>query len=907
MGVGEVTPMLEAYNVSALARMMDSLRLRRDDGLRKAAMVGQLASFLGGSAHLSIVRRRLSPRQWRTLAYSRLREVPVPLTALIVRLRAQGASASEAASELEGLLTNGCLVFVEQQTVKERLDATFANLIDGRYSDLRVVSFPSLLDLAAEESSGFDAIGWNAAAPASARSASFVDVQKDLYLALRAVEDGQIRLTTRGIPFRADVARIAVGANGPAAKSKGSRRRPSDVGPSPRLWFVLSALVTSDLVAVRDGRLVPNAEVQAFLQAPPHEQARRLYGEWLDCVFSELFRITTLDLTYTVDPDLAWVDPGAEAYGVSDIPTWARLRKARRAIVGAIKEGSVRRAGEWLSLDALFSTVQADDPDFLAPRRAQPYSYSTFAYGGARRVRFYEGIRRAGRSYPENQLRRDEDWREVEGAYIAQVVAEPLFWMGLCDRGETATGELTSFRLTPLGRHVILGEAAPEDSRPAEGAPALIVQPNFDLIVLDAFGNLGLLARLDDFAERSTLDRAATYRLQRDSVVRGLARGHTGASILSILETASRASVPQNVRYSVEEWSRLYERIHLRNEATVLLADSPAQLQEWLAASSLAGLLGRQLSPTAVLVPSQHRDTVESILTEGGKPLRSVDYAEPARLLFKFGEATRLELTDRGHDPYVRYRLGAFSENVADEGQPAVFAITAESIKRGLSAGLDPEDMIGYLRAGAVGEVPSDAILRIRGWSGVFAPLRYRAAVAVDAPPGLTWNDLRGVPEVRAAIQRSLGPSIALFRPDRFDAMRAALAERGLRFETSRPERPAEPRTRAGRLEPHLGAGGRARARRDPDGHRAERSESVSLRVLPLVALRAFLEAAAQRRLRVLIGLTASDGSPVGLPFRPSRVRSDEGVESVEGYCEECRELHVVALTDILGVAHADA
>jgi len=906
--------------------MADALHLRRDETTRKAGLVAQLASFLGRREHVAAVEPRLTRRQWQALAYRRLRDGPVPLGSLQVRLRAQGATPAQAVAELAGLLTTGCLLVVDQPPMKEKLDPTPANLGDGRYADLRVTTFPALLDVAERLSAGVDVLGWAAPPPVRTRPGGFVDVQREAYLGLRAAAEGQIRLTARGVPFKADATRLAASAAGRPPRGKGPRKKGDQVQISPRLWFVLAVLMASDLTEEQEARLGATAAAQEFLRSPAAHQARQLYAGWLDCVFSEFFRIPALDLAYPVDRDFAWVDPTVQAYGVSDTPTWPRLRQARRAVAEAIRQAASGRAGDWLSIRSLSTTIRADDPEFLVPARPPAYGYSSYHYG-TRRPRYYEGIRRKSQRYPNNQLRREEDWEEVEGAYVAQVLAEPLFWLGLVDLGEDADGKLASFRLTAIGRHVLLGEALPDDGRPPANGPALVVQPNFDLVVLDASANLGLLAQLDDFAERSTLDRAATYRLTRESVVRGLERGHTGQSILSLLEGASRAPVPQNVRYSVEEWNRLFERIHVRRGASLLVADSPRQASAWLEDTGLAAALGRRLSPTAYLVPSERRATVESLLSRQGPAPRSVDYAQPRRRLFRVSEPASVEVLPRHDEPYVRYRLAGFADPAPSADQRVRFEITPQSVRRASAAGVTANGILSYLRECAAGEVPADTILRVKGWAGAYGAIRYQPTVSVEAPPGLSWADLQVVPAVREGIVRLLGPTIALVDPERFEAMRSALTERGLTLE---PGLSAQPQAGPAGAPAGAGVAGRLRwgiealARRlfgdqpDPDEPCTvevlrELSDlapgllkQVSLRVLEPAALRAFLLQAAQQKRQVLVGVEAPDGTGIALPLKPTRVWREGPEYYVDALCDNCDELHTISLDEITGVAEVE-
>src|SRR5207248_6650959 len=77
-----------------------------------------------------------------------------------------------------------------------------------------------------------------------------------------------------------------------------------------------------------------------------------------------------------------------------------------------------------------------------------------------------------------------EGWEKVEREYIANIIAEPLHWLGLVDVGLVGDKAL-AFRLTPLGAYLFGLAAQP----PAEAAIAqtgrLVVQPNFQIFALE--------------------------------------------------------------------------------------------------------------------------------------------------------------------------------------------------------------------------------------------------------------------------------------------------------------------------------------------------------------------------------------------------------------------------------------
>ena len=44
-------------------------------------------------------------------------------------------------------------------------------------------------------------------------------------------------------------------------------------------------------------------------------------------------------------------------------------------------------------------------------------------------------VQTRGASRRDRRLRKDQDWNEVEGAFVAQVLGESLRWLGLVDVG----------------------------------------------------------------------------------------------------------------------------------------------------------------------------------------------------------------------------------------------------------------------------------------------------------------------------------------------------------------------------------------------------------------------------------------------------------------------------------------
>lgn len=777
--------LLDQYNVRTLRLLAERLGLLRAEPAPRAALIEHLSQFLGGPEHVQMAERTLGQRHWQALAMPRLASgEAVSLQALRIRLQMLGTSREESLQTLQDLLATGCLVYASG----DRYSNAKLELPTWRDMEHKMwrsaVTFPRLAEIASRHKGSGPAALPSTSPPFEVREGSIDELQREVFLALRLMADGAMRLTSRGLPYKADVARLAAQSG---ARQLGESRRRAWTAP-PRLWFVLSLLESAGLVDSSGPRMNSSEAAEEFLRASTSEQAGRLWEAWFASRFDEFRQIPTLSLDYYAHGDELWAD---DSYGAGgDIPDLGKLQSARTAVATTITQ---LLPVSWTTPAELAQAVRAWDPEFLiSATPTDPYAgrygyYYGNSFSGPREHSHYQKITRRGETRQRALLRWDEDWMEVEGAYVAQVVAEPLFWLGMVDLGYDREGNLCAFRLSRLARH--LWQKVPLEVDAAAGSgPPLVVQPNFEVMVLEATANLGLLARLDDFAERRSLDRAAVYRLTRDSVVRGLDRGLSGPDLITLLEDASRAALPQNVRYTLEEWVRLYESVHLRRRATLLEADSPEEMEDWLSDPGLGALLGRRLSPTTVLVPATRRGQVENALRSYGRKPPVVDYSRPARGVFQVNEVAQV-LVRRGHDePHLRYRLGRLADLVQETEDGPIYQITPASVGRALQSGLDGHLLVSYLQARAAGPLPADAILKLRGWAGLYPPLRYQPAMVLEAPPLFRWEDLAAVPAIRNRLLGMIDGRLALVRPEDFEDLHQVLAERGIRLENGLSE-----------------------------------------------------------------------------------------------------------------------
>lgn len=131
-------------------------------------------------------------------------------------------------------------------------------------------------------------------------------------------------------------------------------------------------------------------------------------------------------------------------------------------------------------------------------------------------------------------------------------VRRRLALLGIVDLGLDSVGRPVAIRLSRLGAQ-LLGIV------PAQGIQAghshLVVNPNFDVVLLPEGDEFELAHALDRFCVRRKHEVLYHYQLTEESLRRGLRDGLRVPEILHWLSRYTRAPLPQNVVFSIHEWA----------------------------------------------------------------------------------------------------------------------------------------------------------------------------------------------------------------------------------------------------------------------------------------------------------------------------------------------------------------
>lgn len=278
-----------------------------------------------------------------------------------------------------------------------------------------------------------------------------------------------------------------------------------------------------------------------------------------------------------------WIDIAGINFDQSD-SYYLDILAGRKAIIAFL---STCTPGQWYTMESLLRTMKDRDPYVLRPR--QP------AMGVA-------GFRSA-----RNMM---ANWYKSDGEIIIGMLSSTLHELGivtlgyqqsqLLDKDEPVNPD--AFMLTDLATAVLQtkGESSYNAASPANDR-SLIVQPSFELLLLQS--DLPTVYSLLPFALGNQIGIVSRLTLTRNSVLRGLEAGRNIEQMLKILEEHSQKELPQNVVYTLRDWTKSYKEVTI---SQVLLLDVPSEAiaNEICSSSKLSAFGLRKIAPCIIAVDS---------------------------------------------------------------------------------------------------------------------------------------------------------------------------------------------------------------------------------------------------------------------------------------------------------------
>lgn len=313
---------------------------------------------------------------------------------------------------------------------------------------------------------------------------------------------------------------------------------------------------------------------------------------------------------------------------------------------------------------------------------------------------------------------------------------------------------------------------APSEPPPSLSAGRLLVQPSYTVLALPPLDE-PTLARLGSFAEKIRIAEVGEFRLTQAALFAAVERGADVAETIGFLEQRSGVPLPQNVRYTLNDWAKAFAQVRLYRDAA-LLEGSPALLDELERAPSIAPLVVRRLTPERLLLSSAV--AAERALVALDELPQLIDYGATVGRA-RFTLAADNTITPDANDLLLPLALRRIAEPRAD----GRFQLTPERVRAAVADAPDGlTGLLKWLRENS-GPLSAEMVGRLRVWT------LSRDAVVLEQPlllrlPADLLADLRGQPELAPLLADEYQPDAALVRvqPQHQTPLLAALRERGI-------------------------------------------------------------------------------------------------------------------------------
>jgi len=501
--------------------------------------------------------------------------------------------------------------------------------------------------------------------------------------------------------------------------------------------FWLSLARELGLVTGADGRLEVTTEADAFFAQPAEARLETLRRAWLDSRDLNEFLLSP-------DLELPSMRKGRTLEVICDIPGADRLREARRDLLQLVRESDT-------TLPRLLARIEREHRDLFISHQED----------GSWRQVYYRGIRERG---GREDIERDGNWQLVEGAVVRLMVALPLSRLGWIDH-DPASGTISP---VPEG-------AAEEPSFEA------VVQPNFEVIALGDRPDPASLWRLARFTTPRPEGRVRTYVLERKPFADALGRGEPAASLIGFLAGLSRAPLPQNVRFSLDDWASLSERIKIWPDALLVECEGVEDLVRALPARFMETLKPSALTGGHLVCPAPE----PSVLRENTPPRRAVlDYSRRLPPVIAPTEGTDLRAPREELHLRARQLLALVSRSLSSDRYELDPALVTSS-----AGALGADELLRRLREGLTRPLSSALELALRTWSGEFPAPFIGQAELFAAETAEQAEVIADLPEFRRLIERRIGPAAFLLRAGGAEKARKLLAELGIQARGSFPAR----------------------------------------------------------------------------------------------------------------------
>jgi hypothetical protein len=258
--------------------------------------------------------------------------------------------------------------------------------------------------------------------------------------------------------------------------------------------------------------------------------------------------------------------------------------------------------------------------------------------------------------------------------------------------------------------------------------------------------------------------------------------------MLETLTRHSQKALPPGVVDAVRTWASRRERVTFYAAATLMEFGSRAErdraLESWPD--------GDREPPSAVadrflLVEDERTIPFDRFRLTGAR-----DYRRPPEVCVTVeSDGVSMTLDPARSDLLAAAELGRFADEVPAAGptpeaarpaepQPPRFVVTAASLRRGLSRGLDRHQLAAWYARRTGGEIPPAVRLLLAPLEARLAPLKASRRVVLNLPAAELLDGLLQHPDTSPWLGERLGPNAVVIPEQHGTALRRALTALGI-------------------------------------------------------------------------------------------------------------------------------
>jgi len=152
--------------------------------------------------------------------------------------------------------------------------------------------------------------------------------------------------------------------------------------------------------------------------------------------------------------------------------------------------------------------------------------------------------------------------------------------------------------ISELGALVFRGKALSRDDQKG----GIILNPDMSLIAIPEKLSIEGLYLLKSFLEIKSFDNVYTFQLTRDSFLEGMLLKRDPQDLIDFLRKTCRSDLPQNLLFSIDEWSRSLPLVTITDECVLVQTQDPIHMDLLLGQITGKRFVTQKIGPTSILI-----------------------------------------------------------------------------------------------------------------------------------------------------------------------------------------------------------------------------------------------------------------------------------------------------------------